>query len=397
MNINSCNVINTLEMQLPEKDRKLQKFMISFKNLQLINPIIRAVTEAGYSQPTEIQNAVIPGILERKDLLASAPKGSGKKLAFMVPVLQLLGRNPTEHTKIRVLIVASKDELAVEIEKRIELCSKYLSLLQFRINDGESAESQVAAFRKRMDVLVATPEGLIEIAEKIPINFSKLEILVLYDADKMFEQTLTNRIKNIQKLIPKNIQTLVFCTGNPDYVRRSVSTFLRNPIEIIINKRSASIESISQCVYFVEKRDKSEFLINILKNSKVKGFMAFTQSKYIADELVQQLEKAGISTGWIHGNRTQADKNNVLDDFRKGKIQILITTDIAAKGINLDKVSHIINFNLPTIPQTYIQRIERIRRMGSEGSLISFCTADEHTDLKNIQNLIGFTMPVGTF
>ncbi|WP_415326983.1 DEAD/DEAH box helicase [Chryseobacterium sp. MMS23-Vi53] len=371
--------------------------MISFKNLQLINPIIRAITESGYSQPTELQNAVIPSILSRKDVLVSAHKGSGKKLAFAVPVLQLLGRNPTEHTNIRVLIIVPSDEIGVEIEEKIEQCSKYLSLSTFRINDGESAESQIFAFRNRIDILIATPEGLLEIVEKRPINFSKLEILVLYDADKMIEKTLVNRIKNIQKLIPSNLQTLIFCTETSDYQKKSVSTFLKNPIEIVIDARSASIKSISQCVYFIEKRDKTEFLIDLLKKSNIKGFMVFTHSKYIADELVEQLEDAGVDIGWIHGNRSRAVRNNVLDDFKSGKIQALVTTDIAAKGIDVDKVLHIINFDLPAIPQTYIQRIERIRRLGSEGSLISFCTADEHIDLKNIQGLIGFTMPVGTF
>ena len=384
-------------MHLPEKDRKLLKFMISFKNLQLINPIIRAITESGYSQPTEIQDAIIPSVLKRKDVLVSAPKGSGKKLAFTLPILQLLGRNPTEHTNIRVLIIVPTDEIGAQTEEKIKQCSKYLSLLTFRINDGESTDSQLAAFRKRIDILIATPKGILEIAEKKPINFSKLEILVLYDADKMIEKTSINRIKNIQKLIPNHIQALIFCTEASDYLKKSVSTFLKNPIEILLEARLASIESISQSVYFIETRDKSGFLIDMLRNSNIKGFMVFTQSKYIADELVQQLENAGISTGWIHGNRSIAVKNSVLDDFRNEKIQALITTDIAAKGIDVDKILHIINFDLPAIPQIYIQRIERIRRLGSEGSLISFCTAEERMDFKNIQNLIGFTIPVGTF
>lgn len=370
--------------------------MISFKNLQLINPIIRAVTEAGYSKPTEIQNAVIPSILQRKDILASAPTGSGKKAAFALPILQLLRRNPTEHTNIRVLIIAPTDKLALEIEEKIKSCNKYLSLLQFRINDEESTQNQLAAFRNRVDILVATPQGLLEITQKRPINFSKLEILVLYDMEEMLEKGIINKVKNIHKLIPRNIQTLVFCTTISDDVRKSTSIFLKNPVEIVIDARLMTIKNISQQVYFVEKRDKSGLLIDLLQNSKIKGSLVFTHSKYIADELVQELEKAGISTGSIHGNRTQIARNGVLDDFKHGKIRILVTTDIAAKGINLDELLLIVNYDLPNIPETYIQRIERMRRLGNKGSLISFCTADEHTDLKNIQNLIGFTMPVGT-
>ncbi|RNA60431.1 DEAD/DEAH box helicase [Chryseobacterium nematophagum] len=285
----------------------------------------------------------------------------------------------------------------LEIEERIKWCSKYLSLLQFRINDEESAESQISAFQRRIDLLVATPEGLLEIVEKRAINFSQLEILVLYGADKMLEKTFNNRIKNIQKLIPKNIQTLVFCTKTSDYVRKSVSTFLRSPVEISIDAESVEIESISQCVYFVEKRDKSELLMDLLKNHEMEQFLVFTNSKYIADELVEQLERAGISTGYIHGNRSRVDKNDVLDDFRSGKTQILITTDIDAKGINIEKLLYIVNYDLPTIPQTYVQRMGRVIKSGSEGFIISFCTADEHMELKKIQSLIGFSLPVGTF
>ncbi|WP_162033669.1 DEAD/DEAH box helicase [Chryseobacterium potabilaquae] len=371
--------------------------MISFKNLRLINPIIRAVTEVGYSQPTDIQDAIIPSILEGKDLLVFAPKGSGKKAAFAISISQLLGRNPTGHTNIRVLVIASTNEMAVEIEERIKWCSKYLSLLQFRINVEESAESQLSAFQRRIDLLVATPEGLLEIVEKRAINFSQLEILVLYGADKMLEKTLNNRIKNIQKLIPENIQTLVFGTKTSDYVKKAVSTFLRNPVEISTEAGPVEIESISQCVYFVEKRDKSELLIDLLKNREMEQVLVFTHSKYIADELVEQLERAGISMGFIHGNRRRIDKNEVLDNFRSGKIQILITTDIEAKGINLGQLLYIVNYDLPTIPQTYVQRSGRVIKSGSEGLIISFCTADEHMDLKKIQSLIGFTIPVGIF
>lgn len=368
--------------------------MISFKNLQLINPIIRAVTEAGYSRPSELQNAAIPVILERKDLLAYAPKGSGKKTAFLLPILQLMGRNPTLHTQIRVLIIAPNEQMTVEIQEKINLYSKYLALFQFRISDEESDERHIATFRKRIDIVIATPKSLLEIAEKQNVNFSKLEILVLSDADKMPENILSEKI---QKLIPKNIQTLIFCTEISENLRKYFSFFLRNPINIAIDKSLVSIKSISQCVYFVEKRDKPEFLIDVLRSNKVKRFLVFIHSKYMAAELQQQLKKAGINTGSIHGNNTQIAKNNILEDFKNRKIQILITTDIAVKGIDFDYLLHIINYDLPDIPQIYIQRIERIRRLGNEGSLVSLCTADQHMDLKNIQAQIGFPIPVGTF
>lgn len=368
--------------------------MISFKNLQLINPIVRAVTEAGYSKPTQIQNAVIPTILEGKDLLASAPNGSGKKAAFAVPMLQLLKRNTTEHTKIRALVLASTDELAVEIENKLELYSKYLPLIQLRINESASEESQLASFKKRVDVLVATPERLIETSQRRAINLSKLEIFVLYDTDKMLEKESLNAVKNIQMLIPKDIQTLVFCASLSDVMRKSLSTILKNPLEVSIDGGAVSLEEISQQLYFVEKRDKTDVLVDMLRHHKITPSLVFTDSKYTADEIVQHLEKAGFRTGSIHGNKTQSSKKETLADFCTKQIQVLVTTDIATKGIDLDQVFNIINYDLPNIAETYIQRI---RRLSSKGSLISFCTTEEHEELKNIQKLIGFTIPVGKF
>lgn len=372
-----------------------KKFMISFKNLQLINPIVRAVTEAGYSKPTEIQNEVIPIILEGKDVLASAPKGSGKKAAFAVPMLQLLKRNTTEHTKIRALILTSTDELAVEIERKLELYSKYLPLIQLRINESALDESQLASFKKRVDVLVATPERLMETSQRRAINLSKLEIFVLYNADKMFEKESLTAVKNIQMLIPKDIQTLVFCESISDGIRKSVSTIVKNPSEVIINGSAVSLNEISQKLFFVEKRDKTDSLIDLLTQQKKSNpSLVFTNDKYTADEVVENLEKAGFRTGSIYGNKTQNAKSETLAQFRTNQIDVLVTTDIATKGMDIDEISNIISYDLPNTAETYIQRI---KRLSSKGSFVSFCTTEEHEELKNIQKLIGFAIPVGNF
>lgn len=369
--------------------------MISFRNLKLINPIIRAITEAGYSKPTEIQNAVIPVVLKGNDLLAYAPKGSGKIAAFAVPILQLLNRNPAEHMKIRVLILASTDELVVDIERKLILYSKYVTLLQLRIHDGSSKESQASEFKRRIDVLLATPERLFEIIDKMPINFSKLEMLVLYDVDKMDQKTFKIGMKNIQEIIPTNVQTLVFCEIISNTVKKSVSVLLNNPKEISTGDSLIPIKSIKQSVYFVENRDKQELLIYLVKKNRSKQSLVFIKNKYIADNLLAELKNAGIITESIHGNTSTAVNNNILDDFKNGKIQILISTDSAIKGLFIGGLSNIVNYDFPDTLNVYIERTERIRISINDGSLISFCTANEHLNLHDIQNRIGFTIPVG--
>lgn len=371
--------------------------MINFKNLQLINPIIRAVTEAGYSQPTEVQNFVIPHILKGDDMLVSAPKGSGKIAAFALPMLQVLNRNPTEHSRIRVLILASTDELCLEIESKLKVYSKYVTLLQFRLMSGDSGENQISSLKKRVDVLLATPQRLLEMMHKTYINLSKLEMLMLYDADTISRGFFKNEIKRIQILIPENIQSLVFCEDISEDVEKMSSYLLNSPIQISMQDKIIPIQNIKQSIYFVEKRDKANLLIDLMKQNIIKEILVFVQNKYIGDEMLRCLESAGLSVESIYGNKPKSIIDTILNSFEQRKIQVLVTTDIAAKGIQIKYLSDILHYDFSENSSVYVNRIEIIRKLGNKSSCISFCTAEERLSLKNIQNKIGFTIPVAIF
>lgn len=371
--------------------------MISFKNLHLINPIIRAVTEAGYSKPTEIQYSAIPHILAGKDIIGCAQTGTGKTAAFAMPILQLLKKHTPDHNEIRTLILTPTRELAIQIEENFAIYSKYLPLSQLSIFGGVSTGSQLAALRKRVDVLVATPGRLLDLAGQRHIDLSKIEILVLDEADRMLDMGFINDVKKILKMIPQKRQTLFFSATMPGSIRKFAETMLQNPVEVTVNPVSSTAKSVQQSVYFVEKHNKTGLLINILQSKDVQRSLVFTRTKHIANKLVTQLENAGIFAAAIHGNKSQAARQNALNDFKNSKINVLIATDIAARGIDIDDLSRVVNYELPNVPETYVHRIGRTGRAGAAGTAISFCDAEEQADLKNIQKLIGFTMPVRHF
>lgn len=305
---------------------------MNFKNLNLINPIVRAVTEAGYSRPTEIQSVSIPHILAGRDIIACAQTGTGKTAAFAMPILQLLKRHNPEHKEIRTLILTPTRELAIQIEENFSIYSKYLPLSQLSVFEGVSISGQLAALRKRVDILVATPGRLLGLVDKRHIDLSKIEILVVDEADRMLDREFINDVKKVLTLIPRKRQTLFFSATMPVSIKRFAASILNNPVEVIVTPVSSTAQTVKQSVYFVEKKDKTDLLIDILQ-----------------------------------------EKN----------------TDIAAKGIDID--------DLPNIPETYVHRIGRTGKTGAEGIAISFCDTNEHSDLKNIQKLIGFTMPVRSF
>ncbi|MCE3076187.1 DEAD/DEAH box helicase [Chryseobacterium gwangjuense] len=370
---------------------------MSFKNLNLINPIIRAVTEAGYSQPTEIQNAAIPYILAGKDIIGCAQTGTGKTAAFAMPILQLLKKYTPEHKEIRTLILTPTRELAIQIEENFGIYSKYMPLSQLSVFGGVSIGSQLAALRKRVDILVATPGRLLDLESQRHIDLSKVEILVLDEADRMLDMGFVNDVKSVLSLIPKKRQTLFFSATMPTKIREFAETILNKPVEVTVNPVSSTAETVKQSVYFVEKKDKIDLLIEILQEKNTMRSLVFTRTKHAANKLVQQLESVGIFAAAIHGNKSQAARQNALDDFKNNRIKVLIATDIAARGIDIDDLPYVINYELPNIPETYVHRIGRTGRGGTEGTAISFCDTDERLDFKNIQKLIGFTMPVRSF
>lgn len=370
---------------------------MSFKNLNLINPIIRAVTEAGYSQPTEIQNAAIPHILAGKDIIGCTQNDTGKTAAFAMPILQLLKKYTPEHNEIRTLILTPTRELAIQIEENFSIYSKYMPLSQFSVFEGVSIGSQLAALRKRIDILVATPKRLLDLENQRHIDLSKVEIVVLDEADKMLDMGFLNDVKKVLKSIPIKKQTLFFSATMSAKIREFAGAILNKPVEITVNQVTSTTETVKQSVYFVEKKDKTELLIDLLQENGRMRSLVFTRTKYVANNLVQQLESAGIFAAAIHGNKPLEARQNALDDFKNDKIKVLVATDIAVRGIDIDDLHYIINYELPNVPEMYVNRIERTGRGGTEGTAISFCDTDERADFKNIQELIGFTLPVRSF
>ncbi|WP_223599433.1 DEAD/DEAH box helicase [Chryseobacterium sp. GVT01B] len=367
---------------------------MSFKNLNLINPIVRAVTEAGYSRPTEIQSTAIPHILGGRDIIACAQTGTGKTAAFAMPILQLLKRHNPEHKEIRTLILTPTRELAIQIEENFSIYSKYLPLSQLSVFGGISIGGQLAALRKRVDILVATPGRLLD---KRHIDLSKIEILVVDEADRMLDMGFVNDVKKVLALIPRRRQTLFFSATMPLSIKRFAASILNNPVEVTVTPVSSIAQTVKQSVYFVEKKDKTDLLIDILQEKSTVRSLVFTRTKHVANKLVQQLEDVGIFAAAIHGNKSQAARQNALDDFKTSRINVLVATDIAARGIDIDDLPNVVNYELPNIPETYVHRIGRTGRAGAEGTAISFCDADERIDLKNIQELIGFKVPVRSF
>lgn len=367
---------------------------MSFKNLNLINPIVRAVTEAGYSKPTEIQYTAVPHILAGRDVVGHAQTGTGKTAAFAMPILQLLKRSTPDHKEIRTLILTPTRELVVQLEESFKVYSKYLPLSQLSIFGGVLSGSQLAALRKRVDILIATPERLLNLVSQRPIDLSKVEILVLDEADRMLDMGFADDVKKILKLISQKRQTLFFSATMPSEVRKFADAMTNNPAEITIDPISSPIQAINQSVYFVEKTKKTDLLIDILQDVSILRSLVFTRNKQGADRLVKQLMRTGIFAAAIHGNKSQIARQQALEDFKNSKIRVLVATDIAARGIDIEELPYVVNYELPDIPETYVHRIGRTGKAGTKGRAVSFCDEGERAELTNIQKLIGFIMPV---
>ncbi len=363
--------------------------MMNFKNLNLINPIIRAATEAGYSKPAEIQYKAIPHILKGQDVLGYTMMDTEKTAAFVMPIIQLLKKETPEHNSIRVLILTPTRELAVQIEESFTMYSKYLPLSLYSVYRGNSQGGQLAALKKRIDILIATPEGLMDLVQQRPINFSKIEVLIIDEADKMLDLKLTEEVNTIINSISQRRQTLLFSATLSSKIKRFADSVLKNPVEIKITSDSSDAQNVQQSVYFVNKIEKIGLLINVLeKQSIMNTLVVFVRDKQDADRLVKQLTNMEISSEAIHGSKSQEAIQKIIQDFKNNKIQILVSTDLAAREIEMNEFTFVVNYELPDTADAYIHRITKA------GRVVSFCTEDEHTDLKNIEKLIGFSIPV---
>lgn len=362
-----------------------------FKDLSLSKSIQKAVYEEGYTTPTPIQEQSIPLVLAGRDLIGCAQTGTGKTAAFAIPIIHQLHRivgSSKKAKEIRALIVTPTRELAVQIGQSFDIYGKYTYLTQLTIFGGVSQVPQVDALRKGVDILVATPGRLLDLHKQGFIYFDHLHTLVLDEADQMLDMGFINDIKKIVKLTPKNRQTLLFSATMPIAIRELAEMFLKDPAKIEVSPVSSTSENVEQRLYFVEKTEKRNLLYHLIKNENLSDVLVFSRTKHGADNVVKALRKNNIVAEAIHGDKSQNARQRVLDAFKNKEVGVLVATDIAARGIDIDQLPFVINFDLPNIPETYVHRIGRTGRAGNEGVAISFCGKDEHQYWKDIQKLI---------
>lgn len=366
---------------------------MKFNEFNLLEPIVSAVTDAGYVSPTEIQQKAIPSILKGIDVLGCAQTGTGKTAAFAIPIIQQLANKP--HRKgIQTLILTPTRELAIQIEDNFNMYAKYLPLRSIAIFGGVSQSKQVASIKNGVDILIATPGRLLDLMNQRIVHIDKIEILVLDEADRMLDMGFINDVKKILTKVPKRRQTLLFSATMPPTIKKFANSILYQPVEVTVTPVSSTAQTVTQSVYFVEKKEKTSLLINILKTQSIDRSLVFTRTKHGADRLVKQLAQKGIHALAIHGNKSQNARQKALEDFKGSKIKLLIATDIAARGIDIDELPHVINYELPNVAETYVHRIGRTGRAGREGVAVSFCSDEEKKDLKGIEKLIGFQMKI---
>jgi len=367
---------------------------MNFDELNIIPEITKALQKTGYTTPTEIQQRAIPIVLNKKDLIGCAQTGTGKTASFAIPILQLLHQKKVDKKQINALVLTPTRELALQIDENFKTYSQFLSLSHLAIFGGVPQGAQVTALKKGVNILIATPGRLLDFINQGIINLQNIEILVLDEADRMLDMGFVHDVKKILTKIPKKRQTLFFSATMPPEIRSFAQSLLYRPEEVNVTPVSSTAETVKQSVYFVEKDQKVELLTDLLKNSTSIRTLIFTRTKYGADKLAKKLIKAGIPSAAIHGDKSQNTRQRVLDDFKNSRIGVLIATDIAARGIDIDELPQVINYELPNVPETYVHRIGRTGRAGAAGSAISFCDTDSKKDLKNIEKLIGFRIPV---
>lgn len=367
---------------------------MSFKNLGLIAPIVTAVEEKGYTTPSPIQAQTIPTVLKGADLMASAQTGTGKTAAFVLPILQHLAEGPrVQKRHIRALIITPTRELAAQIQANIVEYSRYLKISKLAVFGGVNINPQKSQLDRGVDVLVATPGRLLDLHGQKAVNFDDVEILVLDEADRMLDMGFIHDIKRIQLLLPKKKQSLMFSATFSPEIRQLAKTMLNSPEEIDVAPRNTTIETVRQRIHPVDKGKKPALLQHLIKDNGWRQVLVFSRTKHGANKLVKTLDKAAIRAVAIHGNKSQANRTRALADFKAGKVDVMVATDIAARGIDISELPHVINFDLPNVPEDYVHRIGRTGRAGAEGDAHSLVSADEIKQLRDIERLIKMVLP----
>ncbi len=370
---------------------------MSFEKLAILQPILNALKSEGYSTPTPIQEQAIPLVLQRKDVLGCAQTGTGKTAAFAIPMLQILHEDELYKkgpAGIKALILTPTRELAIQIGESFHAYGKFLKIKHTVIFGGVSQKAQTDALRNGVDILIATPGRLLDLIDQRYIKLDHIKIFVLDEADRMLDMGFIHDVKKIIAKLPVKRQTLFFSATMPKEIQSLADSILSNPTKIAVTPVSSTAERVEQSVYFVEKNDKKKLLTTILRDSSIVSALVFTRTKHGADRLAKDLTKVGVSALAIHGNKSQNARQNALTTFKDGRLRVLVATDIAARGIDIDDLSFVVNYEIPNIPETYVHRIGRTGRAGASGMAISFCDSEERAFLHDIQKLIGKTVPV---
>ena len=367
---------------------------MTFENLGLIDPILDALRSEGYTHPTPVQAQAIPLLLKGHDLLACAQTGTGKTAAFAIPIIQHLYQNNNNQRRIKALIVTPTRELAIQIGESFEAYGKNTKLRHTVIFGGVNQHSQVNALKNGVDILVGTPGRLLDLFSQGLIRFGDLSHFVLDEADRMLDMGFVHDVKKIIKLLPEKRQSLFFSATMPDSIMLLASTILSDPEKVEVTPISSTAETVQQEVFFVDQVNKYELLMHLLKDRSIKSALVFTRTKHGADKVVKVLSRFNISAEAIHGNKSQNARQKALSNFKEKSTRVLVATDIAARGIDIDDLSYVINFEIPNIPETYVHRIGRTGRAGASGKAISFCDVEERPYLRDIQKLIHIQIPV---
>jgi len=367
-----------------------------FSDLKLLDQLQKAVAESGYTHPTPIQAAAIPPLLEGRDLLGCAQTGTGKTAAFALPILHRLAQynRRAEQRQTRCLILAPTRELAIQIHDSFKTYGKYLKLRTTVIFGGVGQNPQVKALAGGVDVLVATPGRLLDLIDQKFLHLRSLDVFVLDEADRMLDMGFIHDIRKIIALLPPRRHNLFFSATMPPDIRRLADSMLTDPVTVEVAPVSSTAELIRQSVMYVERSRKKDLLRHILKDQSLNRVIVFTRTKYGANQVSEALGKSGIVSEAIHGNKSQGARQRALENFRSGRTRVLVATDIAARGIDIDEISHVINFEVPNIAESYVHRIGRTARAGAEGTAISFSDAEERSFIKDIEKLIGQSIPV---
>ena len=373
---------------------------MQFSDLSLIDPILKALAEEGYTTPTPIQEQAIPILLSRRDLLGCAQTGTGKTAAFAIPILQLLNEERSQSTgglrRIKTLILTPTRELAIQIDESFKAYGRHLNLRSTVIFGGVSQHAQVNTLKAGVDVLIATPGRLLDLMNQGFVNLRDVQFFVLDEADRMLDMGFIHDVKKVIAKLPTRRQTLFFSATMPPDVAKLADTILNNPAKVEVTPVSSTADTIDQALYFVGKEDKRKLLALILEDKTVKSALVFARTKHGADKVVKDLLKGGFKAEAIHGNKSQNARQRALSNFKSGETRVLVATDIAARGIDVDELSHVINYELPNIPETYVHRIGRTGRAGHDGIALSFCDEEETEYLRDIHKLIGKRVPVIT-